>query len=71
MGYGALQFQIRRTPSSIKIFNWGTESYPEFKYHNGNSEPRGFGNIGVTCERFERLGMEFVKKNLTIVRHLF
>ncbi|KAJ6937680.1 hypothetical protein NC652_012093 [Populus alba x Populus x berolinensis] len=24
------------------------------------------GNIGVTCERFERLGMEFVKKNLTI-----
>lgn len=50
--------------------NWGTESDPEFKgYHNGNSEPRGFGHIGVTvddtykaCERFERLGVEFVKK---------
>ncbi|PKA54998.1 Lactoylglutathione lyase [Apostasia shenzhenica] len=50
--------------------NWGTESDPEFKgYHNGNSDPRGFGHIGVTvddiykaCERFQRLGVEFVKK---------
>ncbi|KAL2906213.1 Lactoylglutathione lyase [Bienertia sinuspersici] len=50
--------------------NWGTESDPEFKgYHSGNSEPRGFGHIGVTvddtykaCERFEQLGVEFVKK---------
>ncbi|CAN6983427.1 unnamed protein product [Brassica oleracea var. botrytis] len=55
-------------PATIELtHNWGTESDPEFK--GGNSEPREFGNTGVTvddvhkaCERFEQLGVEFVKK---------
>lgn len=49
--------------------NWGTESDPDVKYHSGNSEPKGFGHIGFTvpdveksCERFEKLGVTFVKK---------
>jgi lactoylglutathione lyase len=25
--------------------NWGTESDPDFKYHDGNAKPQGFGHI--------------------------
>ncbi len=50
--------------------NYGTESDDEFAgYHSGNEDPRGFGHIGINvpdvdaaCERFERLGVEFVKR---------
>ncbi|XP_022655245.1 lactoylglutathione lyase-like [Varroa jacobsoni] len=50
--------------------NWGTERDPNFKgYHNGNSEPRGYGHIGImvpdvaaACKRFDELGIEFIKR---------
>ncbi len=49
--------------------NWGTEKEDDFKHHNGNSDPKGFGHIGFTVpdvykasDRFEKMGVKFVKK---------
>jgi len=49
--------------------NWGTENDVNFKYHDGNEKPQGFGHIGISVpdvykasERFEKLGVNFVKK---------
>ncbi|KAF8202743.1 Glyoxalase/Bleomycin resistance protein/Dihydroxybiphenyl dioxygenase [Mycena galopus ATCC 62051] len=52
-------------------WNYGTESDPDFKYHNGNDAPQGFGHICVSvddldaaCARFEEKGVNW-KKRLT------
>ncbi len=49
--------------------NHGTEDQDGPVYHDGNSEPRGFGHLCVSvpdvvaaCERFERLGVTFQKR---------
>ncbi len=49
--------------------NWGTEEKPETPYHNGNTDPRGFGHICISvpdiaqaCARFEKLQANFQKR---------
>lgn len=49
--------------------NHGTEEKEETPYHNGNTEPRGFGHICFSvpdiksaCARFEALGVPFQKR---------
>jgi len=50
-------------------WNHGTESNPEFKIHNGNDKPQGFGHIGFlmddlddSCAKMEANGAVFKKK---------
>ncbi|XP_061607866.1 lactoylglutathione lyase-like isoform X2 [Phyllopteryx taeniolatus] len=49
--------------------NWGSESDASLSYHNGNSDPIGFGHIGIAvpdvgiaCHLFQSLGVTFIKK---------
>jgi lactoylglutathione lyase len=52
-------------------WNYGTEKVADFKYHNGNDEPQGFGHVCITvddleaaCSRFEEKKVSW-KKRLT------
>ncbi|KAB2574818.1 Lactoylglutathione lyase [Lasiodiplodia theobromae] len=52
-------------------WNYGTEDDADFKYHNGNDQPQGFGHICIVvddleaaCARFEEKGVNW-KKRLT------
>ena len=64
------EFTFQQSALLELTHNWGTENDDSFEgYHDGNTNPRGFGHIGITvpdvdaaCERFEQLGVEFVKR---------
>jgi len=50
-------------------WNYGTEDDPNFKYHNGNDDPQGFGHICISvddleaaCERFEKHNVNWKKR---------
>ncbi len=57
-------------PAMLELtYNWGSEDDPDLHYHNGNSEPRGFGHIGfavpdltAACQRFDELNVTFAKR---------
>lgn len=49
--------------------NWGTETDPEFKYHDGNQQPQGFGHIcfsvpdlSVAVRWFDENQVPYVKR---------
>jgi len=50
-------------------WNHGTEKDPDFKVHDGNAQPQGFGHIGFimdnlteACEKMEANGVKFKKR---------
>ena len=61
---------MKSMPGILELtHNHGTENDADFAYHDGNSDPRGFGHICVSvpdihaaCERFETLGVDFQKR---------
>lgn len=48
--------------------NWGTENDPNFTYHNGNSEPRGYGHICVTVPDLAESVAWFDSQQVTFVK---
>ncbi|KAK8919597.1 Lactoylglutathione lyase [Metarhizium anisopliae] len=73
LGYPGAQHtaQANREGLLELTWNYGTEKDANFKYHNGNDEPQGFGHICVSvddldaaCQRFEDLKCNW-KKRLT------
>jgi lactoylglutathione lyase len=67
---GARVKWVFEQPALLELtHNWGSEADSAFYYHNGNTEPRGFGHIGISvpdvaaaCARFDALGIDFVKR---------
>ncbi|MFQ6575933.1 lactoylglutathione lyase [Pseudomonas sp. UM16] len=61
---------MKSIPGILELtHNHGTENDADFAYHNGNTDPRGFGHICISvpdiraaCERFEQLGVTFQKR---------
>ena len=48
--------------------NWGTEADPEFKYHNGNAQPQGFGHLCFSVPDLDGATAWFDQNQVTFVK---
>lgn len=57
---------IARRPGILELtHNWGSENDPDFAYHNGNQEPRGFGHLCISVPDFDAAIAFFDRENVT------
>lgn len=67
----ALKLWIAKREGVLELtHNWGTESNPEFQYHHGNSEPRGFGHICVSVPDLQAAVAHFDRENVVFQKRL-
>ena len=48
--------------------NWGTELQPDFKYHDGNAQPQGFGHICFAVPDLKAAVQWFEENQVTFVK---
>ena len=48
--------------------NWGTENDPDFKYHDGNAQPQGFGHICFSVPDLNKAIAWFDENQVTFVK---
>jgi lactoylglutathione lyase len=48
--------------------NWGTEADPDFKYHDGNAQPQGFGHICFSVPDLDAATAWFDENQVTFVK---
>ncbi len=54
LGYGEENPNTANYEGLLELtHNYGTEKEPDFKYHNGNDQPQGFGHICVSVDDIE------------------
>ena len=62
-------FQDERDGAVIELtHNWGTESDPDFKYHDGNAQPQGFGHICFSVPDLDAATAWFDQNQVTFVK---
>jgi lactoylglutathione lyase len=48
--------------------NWGTENNPDFNYHDGNSQPQGFGHICFSVPDLEKATAWFDENHVQFIK---
>lgn len=48
--------------------NWGTENDPDFKYHDGNAQPQGFGHLCFSVPDLDAAVAWFDENHVTFVK---